>query len=84
MLEPFFSTRLKINLNGMKKKTKYVKNYGMIKQCSVFKFIYISHGATVISRISFHKSEQNHEQDTGKSLVAFQSLIINTNFSKKF
>ena len=80
MVEPIF---LNQTVNSSKK-TKNNKTYGLVRPCSVFKIAYISHGAIVISHISFHWSDKNYEQDMVKSLVEFRSVITDKSFSKMF
>ena len=64
------------------KSQKIVKKYGKVTPCNLLKVEYISRGATVFSRVSFHWSDNNYGQDTDKSCVALWSFNINETLKK--
>ena len=65
----FQSQTINSSINGQKRK-KNLKNYEKVTPCNLLKIGYISCGATVFSRISFHWSDNNYGQDTDKSYMA--------------
>ena len=65
----FQSQTVNSSINGQKRQ-KNLKNYEKVTPCNLLKIGYISRGATVFSRISFHWSDSNYRQDTDTSYVA--------------
>ena len=83
MVEPIFLNQT-VNSSTKTKKNKKLWIGRLVQPCSVFKIAYISHGAIVISHISFHWSDKNYKQDMVKSLVEFRSVITDKSFSRIF
>ena len=65
----FQSQTINSSIKGQKRQF-FLKNYGKVTPCNLLKIGYISRGATVFSRISFHWSDNNYGQDTDTSYVA--------------